>query len=258
MLKKFSLSGIILIILLLCLSSNSFSQSTENFDNQMIEGLKKKPLPFFFGLSYANAVPQNEFMDEMPKVGMGFSINGGWYADPIPVAVGAEFSFLFNGSTDSYYEWYWTDPMNHRWYEKDTASTQNLMMPFNVFVRLQPNIANIFMPYVEGIVGLNIWNTSYSYKTSYNYNNKDYDKTDNKTSVAFNYGFGVGFLVKLVDFVQLPATNVALCFDARMRYLKGSEIEYSEWKIENDEVKEYTHKSTTDIILTQIGFTVRF
>lgn len=239
-------------------SITSLSQRNYDYDQELEEELKKMPLNGFFGITFTNSVPQGEFFDNIPKSGQGLSIFGGYHFDPMPFAIGLEADIIFNGSTESKQQWQWQDPFGKWHTEYDTASTQNMIIPINVFARVSPNIANILFPYAEGFVGMSILNTSYTFKTSYNVNNNDYDDTDNETSVAFSYGGGAGLMIKIADFVQPPNSNVQLLFDIKMRYLKGEEVEYTEWKLVNDQFTEKKFKSETDMVLFLAGITFRF
>ena len=58
------------------------------------KALKKKPLNGFFGLSFANAVPQGDLQSNLQKTGLGLSLYGGYYADPVPVAFGLQSDFF--------------------------------------------------------------------------------------------------------------------------------------------------------------------
>ncbi len=234
------------------------AQINQDYDPAQLEKLKKIPLNGFFGITFTNSVPQGEFFDNIRKSGQGLSIFGGYHMDPIPFAFGLEADFLFNGSTESKTYWKWEDPFGKWHTEYDTASTQNMIIPINIFARLAPNIGNFFFPYAEGFIGLSILNTSYTYNTSYNVNNNDYNNTDNETSVALSYGGGAGFMMKIADFVQLPNSNVQMLFDVKMRYLKGEEVDYTEWKLIDDKFTETKFKSETDMILFMAGITFRF
>jgi hypothetical protein len=252
-----SVFGLVFLFLFAALLSSN-AQTNQQYDRDLVENLKKMPLNGFFGITFTNSVPQGEFFDNIQKSGQGISIFGGYHMDPVPFAFGMEVDVIFNGSTESRSEWQWQDPFGKWHNEYDTASTQNMVIPVNIFARLSPNIGNIFFPYAEGFVGITVLNTSYTFNTSYNVNNNDYNNTDNETSVALSYGGGAGFMIKIVDFVQVPNSNVQMLFDVKMRYLKGEQVEYTEWKLVNDQFTETKFKSETDMVLFMAGLTFRF
>jgi opacity protein-like surface antigen len=254
--SKCLFSMVFLFFVTAFISSNA--QLIQDNDHNLEENLKKMPLNGFFGITFTNSVPQGEFFDNIHKSGQGLSIFGGYHMDPVPFAFGLEADLIFNGSSESRTKWQWQDPFGYWHNEYDTASTQNMVIPVNVFARLSPNIGNFFFPYAEGFVGITVLNTSYTFNTSFNSNNTDYNNTDNETSVAFSYGGGAGFMIKIADFVQVPSSNVQMLFDVKMRYLKGEQVEYTEWKLVNDQFSETKFKSTTDMVLFMAGLTFRF
>ena len=94
----------LIFALILCLQSMNAQPSNKKvnttYDDQQIAIVRDKPMNGFFGLSFTNMVPQNEYFDNLPKPGLGLSIYGGYYADPVPIAFGAQIDFLFNGSSE--------------------------------------------------------------------------------------------------------------------------------------------------------------
>jgi hypothetical protein len=228
-------------------------------EEKLIEQLKQKPLRGFFGISFTNSVPQGEFQDNFHKSGQGFSAFGGYFFDPLPIALGLNGDILFYGSQERHGRYNYADPYGiyHTYY--DTASTQNMVIPISVFARFQPNVNNFILPYAELNVGLSVLTTSYDYKSSLNINGTTYNDDQSNTSVSFNYGIGAGVMIKLFEFIELPSTIFSMTLDIRMKYIKGTEATYFRGNFTSDnkyELKEM--KSQTDLFLTQAGFTFRF
>ena len=242
------------------------SAQTKELSGSQIDKLKSIPTNYFIGLSFTNMVPQKEFFDNLPKSGQGFSLYGGFNADPMPLAFGLEFDFLFNGSNTKYRD---TSAFFEglAYIRHDTVSTQSMVIPINIFARYQPDIMGYESPYVEAILGLHVLTNSQNFNSGIIFPGDTVypDKiSDSKSSVALHYGVGVGVLLKLVDFVGLPASHSSLNFDILLRYLLGSEAKYQETEsvgFDNNKkpffnVKDY--KSKTDMIIFTAGFVFKF
>jgi hypothetical protein len=227
-----------------------------------VERLLRRPLNGFFGFTFTNAVPQKEFFDNIKRSGQGFSVYGGWHMDPYPFAAGIEGDILFYGSDERRGLLNWKDPYGVWHTDHDTISTQNMVIPVNVFIRVMPTIARTISPYVEGIVGVTFMSLSVDYKSSYSYAGSNYNDKQSKSDIAFNYGVGAGIMIKLVDFIQIPNSISNLNLDIRMRYLYGGEAEY--YKAKFDDTKNPPQlnlngfKSNTDLVLFMAGITFRF
>ena len=260
------ISFLILFIIPFFLTYNQLYSQYRSMEQQQIENLKNQPLNFFVGASFTNMVPQKEFMDNIPKSGQGFSVYGGFSAEPMPLALGVEADFLFNGSNSNYKDssgFFQGSP----YVRHDTLSTQSMVIPINFSVRIQQNFLGYIMPYAEFVLGMNIltlsqnFNTGVIFPSDTLYPNKI---SDSKSSIAISYGIGVGAMVKLVEFINLPSSHSSLNLDIRMRYLKGGEASY--WKTESINfdnsgkpvfnVKEY--KSQTDMVHFLVGLVYKF
>lgn len=223
-----------------------------NDEQMLVEKLKKKPLNGFFAITFTNAVPQNEFFDNVKNSAQGFSLIGGYDMEPIPVVFGGELDFLFFGGqkkTNTYIDIL-------RYY--DTVETNSSMIPLNVFIKLQPNIANLFYPYLEGLIGINFLSVSSEYSSD-NAIDDLYTKTDDRFSIAFNYGLGVGVQIKLVDFITLPGAYQQLLFNFGARYIRGTETDFATVKIGDDMIADFEDfKTKTDYVTLLFGFSFRF
>lgn len=222
-------------------------------EQELVEKLKKKPLPGFFAITFSNAVPQGEFFDSLKTSAQGFSIVGGYDFEPIPIVVGAELDFLFFGGQKemkSYVNIF-------RYY--DTLETNSNMIPFNAFIKLQPNIANLFYPYVEGIIGINFLTVSSEY-SSYNTVDGLYEESDNRFSIAINYGFGAGLQIKLVDFITLPNHYSQLLFNFGARYYFGSKADFANVDINKSDMtaRFRDFETKTDFLQLLFGISFRF
>lgn len=224
----------------------------------MIERLKAEPLNWFAGIRFQVGNPQGSFRDSLasigaPQVGYGFDLNVGYYFDPVPVAVTLEGGVLFMGMNSRSQRF----PSGLFW---DTLKfeTQTSIIPLNVSARFQPNIATWVFPYVEGIVGMNLFLSNYEItQTRFDVNRR---QSENRSDVSFTYGVGVGISAKIADIITLPSQLNRFLFDVRMRYLKGGSATLSNFELTSSNT--YTFKSapvaSTDMVMFNVGISVQF
>lgn len=239
-------------MLMLCSFAYSNAQELSAEEAQTVEMLKNKPLNGFLGISFTNSVPQKEFYDNMKRSGPGFSVYGGYSFDPIPLSVGLQGDFLFYGADEKYFKY----RNQGGWaYAYDTVSYSNMIIPITASIKFQPSIQNFVFPYIEGFAGFNIISASAEFNTSYGVN-------DSKSDIAasWNYGVGAGFMVKLVDFIQLPNMHTRMLLDVRARYMKGTSTEYHMVKQINEDTSPDFREATskTDMTSLQIGLVFQF
>lgn len=218
---------------------------------KLTEELKKQPMNGFFGIAFANMVPQNDYFDNFSKSGQGFSVLGGYYYDPAPFAVGGQFDMIFNGSDEKRYKY--ERPGGWGWGE-DTVQTQSTVIGLGAFFRMQPKIKDLAFPYLEAIAGMTMFSTSASYNP-----NSDFEDTKDRFNVAFHYGVGAGVMLQLADFITLPDSRVMMTLDVKLRYLFGTETDYYKVRINEDLSVDFDKFNTeTDMVTTLIGLTFRF
>ncbi|MBN9399630.1 MAG: hypothetical protein J0I17_05565 ['Candidatus Kapabacteria' thiocyanatum] len=229
-----------------------------NEEELMIERLKAEPLNWFAGIRFQVGNPQGAFRDSLasigaPQVGYGFDLNVGYYFDPVPVAVTLEGGVLFMGMNSRSQRF----PSGLFW---DTLKfeTQTSIIPLNVSARLQPDIATWVFPYVEGIVGMNLFLSNYEItQTRFDVNRR---QSENRSDVSFTYGVGVGISAKIADVITLPSQLNRILFDVRMRYLKGGGATLSNFELSSS--NSYTFKSapvsSTDMVMFNVGIAVQF
>lgn len=225
-----------------------------------IERLKSKPLNGFFGLSFTNAVPQNEYFDNFKRSGQGFSLYGGYHMDPLPFVFGLESDFLFFGSEERHDNYTYPDRNGNYHSYYDTTKTQNMVIPINVFARVMPTILRTISPYVEGFAGFTYMSLSTDYN-SYDFTIRDnYTKNQSQSDFSWHYGVGAGIMIKLVDFIQIPNSISNLNLDVKLRYLYGGDSKY--WKAKFNEqtlqMNPQEFQSKTDMLLLMFGVTFRF
>lgn len=221
-------------------------------EEEVIQQLKNRHLPGFFGIAFSNSIPQGDYMRNINSSGPGFGIYGGYRISAIPVSVGAEADFHFYASETKYNRYQYGYPSYV--YVNDTLSTGNSSIPISLFARLEPNIANFVFPYIEGFAGLNILSASYDMKSSY------WPKQDqHETNSPFYYGFGAGAQVKLTDFIVLPDVITRMLLDVKFRYMKTGSSDYYTVRLNNDGTPTFAaYNSPTDQVLFTLGLVFHF
>ena len=166
------------IILLFCsVSSKAQTKDLINNDQELVEKLKNKPLNGFFGLTFSNAIPQDEFYSNLRKAGPGLSIYGGYAMDPVPVAFGLESDILFFSGDEKTFSYKnqggWT-------VYRDTVSSTTMSIPITAFIRLQPKM-NYVTPFFEAFCGVNIFTSSADYNGGYDVNGNHISDSKDRT-----------------------------------------------------------------------------
>lgn len=250
--------------LLIALSfSSAFAQKGEPIKNEstdptakeqeIINNLKNRHLPGFFGFGFSNSIPQGDYMNNIKGAGPGFGLYGGYRMPVVPVSLGAEVDFHFYGSDTRYNKYHHYSLPQYVWVY-DTLSTSNSSIPISVFARLEPNLFNFLFPYVEGFAGFNIMSASYDMKSS-QWNEVDESETD----LALFYGVGAGAQVKLTDFILLPDGISRMLLDVKFRYMKTSNTDYYTVKLNSDGTPTFAaFNSYTDQVLFTLGLVFHF
>ena len=216
-----------------------------------VKELKAKPLNIFFGLTFSNTVPQNDYMTNVRQAAPGFGLNGGYRFDPFPVTVGMEMDFHFFEAKMHTYSY----KLPNDWtYARDTLHTSSFNMPITIFARIEPHIFHTVFPYIEGVGGINIMIVNANYTT---FNGTEDDKDE--SGVNFLYGAGAGMMIKIADFVQLPDKNSRLLLDLNFRYLWSTCSDYYTVKVNSDASVTFNKfSSPTDQLMFNAGIIFHF
>lgn len=236
------------LIIILFFNFNLNSQTLNK--SKKIKKLKHTPLNTLFGVAFVNSVPQDQFMDNLKKSGQGFTLYGGYDTSPIPLTIGVEASFLFFGGETKYFDY---GPGNWRLYT-DTVTTQTTIIPFTVFFRIRPEIMKMFYPYIEFSLGATMLSVSADY-------NADGGATDSKDrfNTAFQYAYGGGIMIKLLDFDDAPGSYAQMLLDTKIKLIKGSNSDFATVKILDDSSAQFDEfRTKTNTIVFSIGLAFRF
>ena len=230
----------------------------------IIERIKNTPLNWFGGVNLQIANPQGELQTALvdvgsPGSGIGFDFRGGYYMDPIPVALTAELGFSFQDGTSKR-----ITVQSGLFRDTFDVRASSVSIPMTLSARFMPNLGTWVFPYVEGIIGYTLYSATYSVKQQRGEEIRS--NSDDRSDGAFTYGIGLGASVKIADFVSLPNTLQRTLIDVRMRYLHGSAVEVSNVELLINEFdpmnSSYVFRtasvSTSDNVYFSVGLTFQF
>lgn len=188
-------------------------------DQQMIDRIKQNHLPIQFGVFYSQSASQGSLRDAYntlgaPSVGYGVALNGGYYCDPFPLVIGADFAVNFFGTRELSYS---------SGNDRVTYSTQNFTVPLLAFARIQPNLFTWVFPYVEVAGGTTIYSSVLS-ATRTQSGEEVQSTAETRVSANWTYGVGAGMAFKIMDIITLPNSLQRTLIDVRMRYLWGTNV----------------------------------
>lgn len=202
-------------------------------------------------------LPQGDFKEQVDKLGFGFSFDLGYGFPSLPVALGLEGAYAIYGSNT------FSVPLGNIKVVTVDVTSENSIFLGHAFLRVQPH-EGMFRPYIEGLLGLSVFNTSSSVKNQST--GESFASSSNSTDLAFSYGAGAGIAVKVLETVNAESGEVFQLFvDARIRYFYGGEAKYyredavyldNAGNVTFDPSKERSSK--TDMITPHLGVMVRF
>lgn len=203
------------------------------------------------GLSFMFGYPQGEFRSNVDRMGFGGQLHGTFWTPTheMPYTIGVDLGFLVYGQVDERRPWIGFPGVYLN------LSRTNSLANLHVLMQISPFFGTI-RPYAEGLFGGSYIFTQSSVKGDYE--DEDIASTTNFDDFTWNYGGGVGLLVKITGELE----NVdAIYLDFKSRYLYGTEAEYlteeSLIAIDNDGNPIFeTQKSKTDFLSFHIGVIV--
>ena len=211
---------------------------------------------FQCGVNFSLGFPQNEFRDNIDKIGLGGTVLFVYNLPKSPVSVGASLGFLIY-RLDSY-----DVPFSPALpaFEVNVV-TNNFILMSHFLCRLQPQDGN-FRPYLDGLIGFNYLSTDtdirdrefigYSVIGSYNQSN----------DIALSYGAGAGIMIpvyKTSDSRKKKPIDVYI--DLGLRYLTSAKAEYLkvDYISPKDGRTEYVFvESKTDLLNFNIAVSISF
>ena len=193
--------------------------------------------------------PQGEFEDHVDNAGVGLNFFAGLGLGRSPFVIGLDGGFLIYGFERRSEPFSTTIPDVYV-----DVETSNAIAMGHLLLRVQPPTGFV-QPYVDGLVGFKYFFTETSIRDE-----DDYDYTiassTNFDDAALSYGFGGGLDVA----IHQGRKNMVL-INVGARYLFGTEAEYlQEGSIErrNGRVTYIVDRSETNLLITQLGITLKF
>lgn len=188
-------------------------------DDETIRLIKQQALNTQFEIHYQQAVSQLDLRRAFellgqPAVAYGFGVEGGYYYDPVPLAVGGELGVYFNGADSKALR---TSGFSSRF----ELTSSNVQIPILAHVRFQPNINSWLFPYAEAVGGFTIFSSTVTLR--HIRAGDTLTDSDGNGAVTWNYGLGVGLAIKVHDVITLPNALQRTLFDVRIRYLWGTD-----------------------------------
>lgn len=217
-----------------------------------------------FGLAYAAqaqvypqgdisiivGLPQGEFESTVDNAGVGLNFFAGLGLGRTPIVIGLDGGFLVYGFERRHEPFSTTIPdVTVR------VETSNAIAMGHVLMRLQPPSGAV-QPYLDGLFGLKYFFTETTIKDDNFFEDEEIASTTNFDDAALSYGVGGG-----LDILLHRGRGPAVLINAGARYLFGGEAEYlQEGSIErrNGQVFFATDRSRTDLLLLQLGITLKF
>ena len=195
-------------------------------------------------------LPQGEFERNVDDAGVGLNFFVGIGLGRTPFVVGLDGGFLVYGFERRHEPFSTTIPD-----VTVAVETSNAIAMGHVLLRLQPPTGS-FQPYVDGLFGFKYFFTETSIS------DEDYGgdfaiaSSTNFDDAALSYGVGGG-----LDIEIHRGQRKSVFINVGARYLFGSEAEYlKEGSIErrNGRVFFTTDRSETDLLIMQLGITLKF
>ena len=207
------------------------------------------------GVDFLAGFPRGEFRDNLDTNAYGLSAYGLHGMHRIPLGIGLELGYMNYGSQERREPLSPTIPGT-----TVNVRTSNLILASHLFLRLQPRRGSV-RPYADGLFGFKYLYTRTSVKR--HWSSEPIAVTTNLDDWALSYGAGGG--VQVLLYQKTPQTQrdrpVHLFLDVKLRYLRGSPADYltpGSIRQENGQLVYYVSRSRTDMLLTQVGITLRF
>ncbi len=221
-------------------------------------GLSAAAQPTSGGVHGVVAVPQGSFADRLDATGFGLSAAFVHHIAGSPVGVGVEGTFVTYGR-ETIRERFGSGALSR--VDVDVVTTNNIALG-HLVLRLQPATGAV-RPYGDALVGLAyLFTESRIEDVDFN-DDRDIASSTNFDDAAFSYGLGGGIMARVYSGHSSDDGRPFDVFvDARIRYLFGGEAKYlREGDIETDADGDpifFFTESRTDLLLPQLGITIRF
>lgn len=203
-------------------------------------------------------VPQGSFADRLDDVGFGLSGTFIHHIGGSHVGIGVEGTFVTYGH-ERIRERFGSGALGR--VDVDVVTTNNIALG-HLVLRLQPPSGTL-RPYADVLAGLAYLFTESRIEDVDRNDDRDIASSTNFDDAAFSYGLGGGVMARVYEGRSSSDGRPFEVFvGARLRYLFGGEAKYLregdiEADADGDPIFRYT-ESRTDVLLPQLGLTIRF
>jgi hypothetical protein len=214
---------------------------------------------FQLGIDFDLGVPQNEFSDQLDRLGVGVGLTAGYLIPNTPVMLGLDFGFMNFGKDVREAPWSTTIP-------DVTVEVENRynLVQGNLMLRLTAPSGPV-RPFAEGLFGFNYLFTETVIQERRTTSDEIVRDT-NFDDFALSYGFGAGLQFRIYQDRGERNQNGemspgAVYLNLASRYMLGNEAEYLQQgsiEIENGQVNYDVSESTTDLLYFKLGIVVSF
>jgi len=211
--------------------------------------------PFLASIYFNLGFPQNEFGENVNKVGISGIGHFAYNFPESPFLVGLSFGVLMYGRNTREEPFSETIPD----VMVDVTAT-NMVYLCHFFIRVQP-LKGKLRPYLDGLLGFNVLSTDTRVK-SQSWLGQGVVRSNIHNDLTLSYGAGAGLMIQVYSKERKRKEGLFSVFiDLGARYLSGAKAEYlteGSILVEGGQVIYDVTKSRTDLITTHIGVTFTF
>lgn len=212
--------------------------------------------PFQASANFSLGFPQNEFKDNVDRIGLSGIGHFSYNFPRSPFSIGISFGVLVYGSETREEPFSTTIPD-----VMVDVTTTNMIYMCHLLFRVQP-MAGRLRPYLDGFIGFNYLTTDTRIKSQKYISDRRIASTNIINDIAYSYGAGGGLMIQAYSKRgSKKGRPFAVYIDLGVRYLKGGRAEYmreGSIRLEDDRFIYDYSKSTTDLIIGHIGVSFAF
>ncbi|MEN9838783.1 MAG: hypothetical protein RL177_262 [Bacteroidota bacterium] len=209
--------------------------------------------------------PQGPFRQNVDRLGVGVQFAGAYRFDKSPFSLGAEFAF-HNYGVDSRDEPLSSTIPDLR-VQVDNSYNQMALL---LTARAEPFTYGTVRPYLEAVWGTNYFFTETTINNRYSTDDEPIARDTNIDDWAMTWGGGAGVQIQLYETEsqvfggvgeEMKTVPTKLFLNIGTRYLYGNEATYlkeGSVSVSNGRVTYDTSRSKTDMMIFQVGVTVKF
>ena len=209
--------------------------------------------------------PQGPFRQNVDRLGFGVQLAGAYRFDGSPFSLGAEFAF-HNYGVDSRDEPLSSTIPDLR-VQVDNSYNQMALL---LTARAEPFTYGTVRPYLEAVWGTNYFFTETTINNRFSTDDEPIARDTNIDDWAMTWGGGAGVQIQVYETEsqvfggvgeEMKTVPTKVFLNIGTRYLYGNEATYlkeGSVSVSNGRVTYDTSRSKTDMMIFQVGVTVKF